>query len=212
MWHALRAELAYFLPWLLGGLAIAAGVGGLLIALIWFVPGADGVPGFLPEMFLIIAGMVVSFIALSYRWEERRSRLLLSGPLTPRQLAGIVVLLPACLVGLAALAALLKFGLFALVTGNFDLANLGFIGAFTGEFLAYAQMGPLVQEATAARRQGRGPAAVVGWVVFVGAVVVLAASMLFRNSIQGYLALLMVVVSAMSVAAWLYEGRTDFTR
>jgi len=212
MWHALRAELAYFLPWLLGGLAIAAGVGGLLIAIIWFVPDADGVPGFLPEMFLIIAGMVVSFIAQSYRWEERRSRLLLSGPLTPRQLAGIAVLLPACLVGLAALAALLKFGLFALVTGNFDLANLGFIGAFTGEFLAYAQMGPLVQEATAARRQGRGPAAVVGWVVFVGAVLVLAASMLFRNSIQGYLALLMVVVSAMSVAAWLYEGRTDFTR
>ena len=212
MWHALKAELAYFLPWLLGGLAIAAGVGGLLIAIIWFVPDADGVPGFLPEMFLLIAGMVVSFIALSYRWEERRSRLLLSGPLTPRQLAGIVVLLPACLVGLAALAALLKFGLFALVTGNFDLATLGFIGAFTGEFLAYAQMGPLVQEATAARRQGRGPAAVVGWVVFVGAVLVLAASTLFRNSIQGYLALLMVVVSTMSVAAWLYEGRTDFTR
>ena len=212
MWHALRAELAYFLPWLLGGLGIAAGVGALLIGIIWFVPDADGVPGFLPEMFLIIAGMVVSFIAQSYRWEERRSRLLLSGPLTPRQLAGIVVLLPACLVALAALAALLKFGLFALVTGNFDLANLGFIGAFTGEFLAYAQMGPLVQEATAARRQGRGRAAILGWVVFVGAVLVLAASTLFRNSIQGYLALLMVVVSAMSVAAWLYEGRTDFTR
>ena len=212
MWHALRAELAYFLPWLLGGLAIAVGVGGLLTAIIWFVPEADGVPGFLPEMFLIIAGMVVSFIALSYRWEERRSRLLLSGPLTPRQLAGIVVLLPVCLVGLAALAALLKFGLFALVTGNFDLANLGFIGAFTGEFLAYALMGPLVQEATAARRQQRGRAAILGWAVFVGAVLVLAASTLFRNSIQGYLALLMVVVSTMSVAAWLYEGRTDFTR
>lgn len=212
MWQALRAELAYFLPWLLGGLGIAAGVGALLIGIIWFVPGADGTPAFLPEMFLIIAGMVVSFIAQSYRWEERRSRLLLSGPLTPRQLAGIVVLLPACLVGLASLAALLKFGVFALVTGNFDLANLGFIGAFTGEFLAYAQMGPLAQEATAARRQGRGPAAVVGWAVFVGGILVLAASMLFRNSIQGYLALLMVVVSAMSVAAWLYEGRTDFTR
>jgi hypothetical protein len=212
MWRALKAELVYFSPWLLGGLAIAAGVGGLLIAIIWFVPGADDVPGFLPEMFLIIAGMVVSFIALSYRWEERRSRLLLSGPLTPRQLAGILVLLPACLVGLAALAALLKFGLFGLVTGNFSLANLGFIGAFTGEFLAYSQMGPLVQEATAARRQQRGRAAILGWAVFAGAVLVLAASTLFRNSIQGYLALLMVVVSAMSVAAWLYEGRTDFTR
>ena len=212
MLHALRAELTYFRPWLFGGLGIAAGVGALLMAIIWLVPGADGTPGFLPEMFLIIAGMVVAFIAQSYRWEERRSRLLLAGPLTPRKLAGVTVLLPACLVGLAALAALLKFGLFTLVTGDLQLANLGFIGAFTGEFLGYAQMGPLVQEATAARRQRRGRAAILGWAVFVGAVLVLGASMLFRNSIQGYLALLMVVVSAMSVAAWLYEGRTDFTR
>jgi hypothetical protein len=212
MWHALRAELAYFRPWLLGGLGIAAGVGGLLTVIIWLVPGADGTPAFLPEMFLIIAGMVVSFIAQSYRWEERRTRLLMAGPLTPRQLAGVTVLLPGCLVGLAALAALLKFGLFALFTGNLELANLGFIGAFTGEFLGYAQMGPLVQEATAARRQQRGRAAILGWVVFVGAVLMLGASMLFRGSIQGYLGQLMAVVAAMAVGAWLYEGRTDFTR
>jgi len=212
MWHALRAELVYFRPWLLGGLGIAAGVGALLMGIIWFVPDADGTPGFLPEMFLIIAGMVVSFIAQSYRWEERRARLLLAGPLTPRQLAGVTVLLPACLVGLAALAALVKFALFALVTGQLELANLGFIGAFTGEFLGYAQMGPLAQEATAARRQGRGRAAVLGWTVFVGAVLVLGATMVFRNAIQGYLGQLMVVVTAMAVTVWLYEGRTDFTR
>jgi hypothetical protein len=212
MWRALKAELVYFWPWLLGGLGIAAGVGALLMGIIWFVPGADGTPGFLPEMFLIIAGMVVSFIALSYRSEERRARLLLSGPLTPRHLAGVMVLLPACFVGIAALVALLKFGLIALVTGRLELANLGFIGAFTGEFLGYAQMGPLVQEATAARRQGRGPAGVVGWAVFVGAVLVLAASMLFRNSIHGYLGQLVAVVTAMAIGAWLYEGRTDFTR
>ena len=212
MWHALRAELAYFRPWLLGGLGIAVGVGGLLIVIIWLVPGADGTPGFLPEMFLIIAGMVVSFIAQSYRWEERRSRLLLAGPLTPRQLAGVAVLLPACLVGLAALAALLKFGLFALFTGKLELANLGFVGAFTGEFLGYAQMGPLAQEATAARRQGRGRAAIAGWAVFVGAILVLGVSMVFRNSIQGYLGQLVAIVAAMAVGAWLYQGRTDFTR
>jgi hypothetical protein len=212
MWHALRAELAYFRPWLLGGLGIAAGVGGLLMVIIWLVPGADGTPGFLPEMFLIIAGMVVSFIAQSYRWEEGRNRLLLAGPITPRQLAGVAVLLPACLVGLAALAALLKFGLFALVTGKLQLVNLGFVGAFTGEFLAYAQMGPLAQEATAARRQQRNRDSIVGWTVFVGVVLVLAASMLFRNSIQGYLGQLVAVVTAMAVGAWLYEGRTDFTR
>jgi len=212
MLHALRAELAYFRPWLFGGLGIAAGVGALLMAIIWLVPGADGTPGFLPEMFLIIAGMVVAFIAQSYRWEERRSRLLLAGPLTPRKLAGVTVLLPACLVGLAALAALLKFGLFALVTGNVDLTNLGLVGAFTGEFLGYAQMGPLAQEATAARRQRRGREAIVGWAVFVGAILVLAVSMIFRNSIQGYLGQLVAVVSAMAAGAWLYEGRTDFTR
>lgn len=212
MWHALRAELAYFRPWLLGGLGIAAGVGALLIVIIWLVPEADGTPGFLPEMFLIIAGMVVAFIAQSYRWEERRARMLLAGPLTPRQLAGVTVLLPACFVGIAALAALLKFGLFALFTGELEFANLGFVGAFTGEFLAYAQMGPLAQEATAARRQRRGRAAIFGWAVFVGAILLLAASMLFRNSIEGYLGQLIAIVMAMAVGAWLYEGRTDFTR
>jgi len=64
----------------------------------------------------------------------------------------------------------------------------------------------------AARRQQRGRAAIVGWAVFVGAILVLGASMLFRNSIQGYLGQLVAVVTAMAVGAWLYEGRTDFTR
>jgi len=212
MLHALRAELAYSLPWLLGGLGIAVGVGGLLTGIIWFVPGADGTPGFLPEMFMIIAGMVVSFVIQGRRREERRSRLLLAGPLTPRQLAGIMVLLPPCLVGLAVLAATFKFGVFALASGNADLTTLGLTAAFGGEFWGYAQLGPLAQEAVAARRQQRGAAAIIGWAVFVGAVLVLAASMFFRGQTPGYLGLLMVIVSAMAVAVWLYEGRTDFTR
>jgi hypothetical protein len=212
MWRALKAELVYFFPWLLGGLGIAAGVGALLITIIWLTPKADGTPGFLPEMFLIIAGMVVSFIVQSYRWEERRARLLLAGPLTPWQLAGVAVLLPACLVGLGALAAVIKFGLFALFTGKLELANLVMVGAFTGEFLGYAQVGPLAQEATAARRQRRGRAAIVGWAVFVGAILLLAALLLFRNSLEGYLAQLVAVASAMVVGAWLYAGRNDFTR
>ena len=214
MWHALRAELVYSRPFLLGGLGIAAAV-VVFISVVFQLVG-DGPPSHvaagLRGFFLIIAGMVVSFIALSYRWEERRSRLLLSGPLTPRQLAGIVVLLPACLVGLAALAALLKFGLFALVTGNFDLANLGFIGAFTGEFLAYAQMGPLVQEATAARRQRRGRAAFAGGAVFVGAIPLLAASWFSFTSIHGHLGQLIAAMTVMVASTALYAGRTDFTR
>jgi len=36
--------------------------------------------------------------------------------------------------------------------------------------------------------------------------------MLFRNSIQGYLGQLVAVVGAMAAGAWLYAGRTDFTR
>ena len=35
MWHALKAELAYFRPWLLGGLGLAAGV-VVLVSLIFF--------------------------------------------------------------------------------------------------------------------------------------------------------------------------------
>ena len=102
MWHALRAELVYFRPWLLGGLAIAAFVGIFLSVLVRLVDDADGVPAFLPAMFPFIAGMVVAFIAQSYRIEERRARLLLAGPLTPRQLGVVMVLLPPCLVGLGA--------------------------------------------------------------------------------------------------------------
>jgi len=62
MWHALRAELAYFRPWLLGGLGIAAGVSLMMLAIKFFVDDAEGIPGFLTSMFLFIAGMVVSFI------------------------------------------------------------------------------------------------------------------------------------------------------
>ena len=58
MWRALKAEFTYFLPWLLGGLGIAAFVSGLLIVLTVFVNDSDGVPGFVVGMFPIIAGMV----------------------------------------------------------------------------------------------------------------------------------------------------------
>ena len=41
MWRALKAEFTYFLPWLLGGLGIAAFVSGLLIVLTVFVNDSD---------------------------------------------------------------------------------------------------------------------------------------------------------------------------
>ena len=212
MWHALRAELIYFRPWLLGGLGIAAGISVMMHVLKWLVDDGEGVPGFLTNMFLFIGGMVVAFIAQSYRSEERRSRLLLAGPLTPRQLAGVLVLLPACLVGIGVLLTALKIGVESLLTGTFDLADMRMTASFAGEFWAYAQVGPLTQESSAARRQGRGRAAAFGWAVFVIVILVLAASMLFRGSVQGNLGPLMAAVAAMAVAAALYEGRTDFTR
>jgi len=214
MWHALRAELIYFRPWLLGGLGIAAFVSTLLIVLTVFVKDTDGVPSFVVGMFPIIAGMVVAFIAQSYRSEERRARLLLAGPMTPRQLAGVMVLLPACLVGLGALFGGLWVGLASMIVGTASIegATVPTLGMFSVQFWAYAQMGPLAQEATAARRQRRFRAAIVGWTVFVGAILFLVASQIVLGSVFGRVGLLAVVATAMVVSAVLYQGRTDFTR
>ena len=212
MWHALKAELVYFRPWLLGGLGIAAGVSLMMLAIKFFVDDAEGIPGFLTSMFLFIAGMVVSFIVQSYRWEERRPRLLLAGTLTPRQLAGVMVLLPPCFMSAGALAGVTMIGITALITGNLDPADLRMTAVFGVEFWAYAQMGPLVQEAVAARRQGRGWAAIVGWTVFSVGILLLAAGMFFRHLIQANLGQLLAIFMAMVVAAVLYQGRTDFTR
>ena len=212
MWHALRAELVYFRVWLLGGLGIAAGVSVLMLMIKWFVDDAEGIPGFLTSMFLFIAGMVVSFIAQSYRWEERRTRLLLAGALTPCQLAGVLVILPVCFMSAGALAGVIMIGLTALITGNLDPTDLRMTAVFGLEFWAYAQMGPLVQEAAAARRQGRGRAAIVGWTVFAGAVLLLAVGMFFRHLIQANLGQMLAIVMAMVVAAAIYQGRNDFTR
>jgi hypothetical protein len=212
MWRALKAELVYFWPWLLGGLGIAAFVVVLLSLLVRFLEEGDGPPTFVIAMFPIIAGMVVAFIAQSYRVEERRARLLLAGPLTPRQLAGVTVLLPACFVGLGVLAAVPMTGLATLITGKLEPSALPVIAGFAGQFWAYAQLGPLAQESTAARRQQRSTAAITGWAVFVGAILVLAASQFFLNSIYGYLGVAMAALAAMGVAAALYQRRTDFTR
>lgn len=212
MWHALRAELVYSRPWLLGGLGIAAFVSILMTVLANVADGADGVPGFLSGMFPTIAGMVVAFIAQGYRSEEHRARLLLAGPMTPRQLSFVMVLLPTCLVGLGAVVGAIFVGGTSLLAGPLQEATLPTLGVFAVQFLAYAQMGPLAQEATAARNQRRNGAAVAGWGVFVGAVVCLVATQFILGSAQGIFVQLVTVVVAMVVSAVLYQGRTDFTR
>ncbi|MCK5377936.1 MAG: hypothetical protein KAJ78_00975 [Acidobacteria bacterium] len=212
MWRALRAELNYFWPWLLGGLGIAAFVVVLLSVLVRFLEDGEGPPSFVVAIFPIIAGMVVAFIAQSYRVEERRARLLMAGPLTPRQLAGVTVLLPACFAVLGALTAAPMIWLATLITGKFELSTLPVVAGFAGQFWAYAQLGPLAQESTAARRQQRPIAAITGWAVFVGAILVLTASQFFMHSIFGHIWVAMAAVAAMAVAAALYLRRTDFTR
>jgi hypothetical protein len=212
MWRALKVELVYFLPWLLGGLGIAAFVVLLLSVLVRILEEGDGPPTFVIAIFPIIAGMVVAFIAQSYRVEERRSRLLLAGPVTPRQLGGVTVLLPACFVGLGVLAGVPMIWLATLITGKFEASALPVVAGFAGQFWAYAQLGPLAQESSTARRQQRSTGTIVGWAVFVGAILVLAATQFFMHSIYGHFAVAMAAFAVMGVAAALYQNRTDFTR
>lgn len=213
MWNALRAELIYFRPYVFGGLGIAAGVSALLIGLRWFVEGADDIPTFLPGLFPIIAGMVVSFIALSLRFEERRARLLLAAPLTLRQLAGVKILLPVCLVALGALGGALLLGAASLVAGQFDFGNLPTLAGVAGQFFIYALMGPLVQEAVAARRQGRGRAGLAGWAGFVVALPLLMSLQWLQGRPAVIVGAYLLVATMMMVPTFvLYQGRTDFTR
>ncbi len=213
MWNVLRAELAYSRPWLFGGLGIATGVSALLFGLKWFADGVDDIPTFLPGMFPILAGMVVSFIALAYRSEERRTRLLLAAPLSLRQLAGVMILLPACLVVAGALGGALLLGLVSLVTGHFDPGSLPVLAGVAGQFLYYAMMGPLVQEAVAARRQGRGRASLAGWASLVVVFPLLMAwSWLEGRPLMSAGAYLIVVTMLVVPTFVLYQGRTDFTR
>ncbi len=213
MWNALRAELIYFRPWMFGGLGIAVGVSGLLVALTWSVKGVDDIPAFLPGMFPIIAGMVVSFIALGMRSEERRARLLLAAPLALRQLAGVMILLPVSLVALGLLGGALLFGLTSLIAGQFELGNLAVLSGLGGQFLTYALMGPLVQEAVAARRQGRGRAGLAGWVVLVAAFALLTSLYWLQDRPALSAGVHLLVATLMVVPTYvLYQGRTDFTR
>ena len=213
MWHVLRTELYYFLPWLFGGLGIAVGITILLSVLLGFLGGGERVPSFLPGMFPILAGMVVSFIAQSLRFEERRARLLLAGPVTPGQLGWVTVLLPACLVALGALAAIPMLGLAALIGSKVEPASFRMLGALVGQFFAYAQIGPLVQEAVAAKRQGRLGAATAAWSGIVLALPFLTAFYWLESQpMLLVLSYLVAIAMVMSGCVALYRGRTDFTR
>jgi hypothetical protein len=114
--------------------------------------------------------------------------------------------------GLALLLSALKIGLETLLVGRFDPESLRMTGTFAGQFWAAAQLGPLAQEATEARRERRNRAGAIGWAVFVGTILLLAVSWLFSGATFGFLGPMIAVVVAMCAAVPLFEGRTDFTR
>jgi hypothetical protein len=212
MWHALKAELAYFRIWLLGGIGIAIGITLLMHGIKWFLNDTDSVPGFVTNMFLLIAGMVVAFVAQGYRAEEHRNHLLMAGPSTPRQLAWVLVLLPACFMALGFVLATIKIGIEAMLTRYFNPEEVFMTCTFAGQFWAAAQLGPLAQEATAARRERRNRAGAIGWAVFVGTILLLGVSWLFSGATFGFVGPAIAVAVAMVAAVPLFAGRTDFTR
>lgn len=221
MWRALRIELSYSRWWLLGGLGLAVGVAGI-VSLIFFAVGAQGPPHHaaagIRGMFLMMAPLIVGFVILTYRNEERRARLLMAGPITPRQLAGAAVLLPIVLFGIGLVAAALTLGVDSLVTGRLEVESMHIVGYVGGLILMMQLMGLVAQESIAAHRQQRLRAAVTGWGGFVVAVLLLAALTAAGAVAQGpmtwpmlHLGNLVVAVLAGVGALALYSHRTDFT-
>ena len=222
MWHALRAELAYYQSYLLGALGLATGV-AILVSLIFYAVGDEGPPSHaaagIRAMFLIMAPMIVGFVATGLRDEERRDRLLLAGPLSPRQIAGVRALMSLVLLAIGVLAAAAALAVGFLVSGRLELESLqiaGFVGAL---MFAILHIIPLVQETAAARSQRRPRAVAFGWAVVALAVVFFAsltlASFLFQGpqtwpSLQ--LGNLVIAGIAMAAGIALFGGRTDFTR
>lgn len=220
MWQALRAELAYSRPYIFGGLGLGVGV-VVIVSVVFAVVGEEGPPApaaaAIRGLFLIMAPLIVAFIAQSFRSEERRTRLLLAASLTPQQIAFGAVLLPVVLFGIGALAAGLMLGVGYLLAGDLDIETTHIVGFVGGQLFAYTQIGLLVQEAAAARGQRRSRDSAVGWTVFVVAIVLLA--ILYLTLAQESLTWshvgvghLIVAGMAMVATVTLFQSRTDFTR
>jgi len=220
VWQAARAELAYVLPFLLGAFGIAAGA-ALVVTVVFLVVGGHGLPGHivagLRAMFVVMAPIIVGYIIQGTRVEERRTRLLLAGSLTPLRLAGVTVLLPAVLFGIGALAAAAVLGAELVVTGRLARASVSMPGYVGTMMFLIGLLVLLAQEAAAAGSQRRLWAAAAGWSAFVTAVLLLAG--LTIASVEGLLGLTALIVGHLGVAATaivasaaLFAARTDFTR
>jgi len=219
MRHALRAELGYLRPWLLGGLGLSLAVA----TLVTFIFATFGGPpafaaGAIRAMFPMMAPLIVAFIVQAFRNEERRGRLLLAGPVTPRQIAVVSVLIPLALGVCGAVVAGSVVAIESAITGMFAFETLHIVAYVGGMLVLSAQMGLLIGEAIVTTRQRRRGAAIAGWAtLFVGALVLTLVT-LAAVANQGpwtwptlHAGNLVATVGAMVVTVLLYEGRTDFT-
>lgn len=222
MWQAIRAELAYFRPWLIGGYGIAAGV-IVIVSLVFYAVGEDGPPAHaaagIRGMFMIMAPLILGFVIQALRLEERRTRLLLAGPLTPRQLAGINALLPLILLGVGVSGAGLMIGIEALLTGRLETEALHIVGYVGGMIFVGLMVSQLTQDTAVAYRERRRKAAVISWAGFAVALLILVALTTVAVMFQGplswpimHLGNAIAAAAGMAASVALYSGRADFTR
>lgn len=220
MWRILRVELAYVRPWLLGGLGVALGVTTLVTGIFAAFGGppvfaATAIRALLP----MVAAMIAAFIAQAYRNQERRARLLLAGPSTPRQLAVVSVLIPFALGVCGMLAAGSIVGLEFALRGTVAVWTPHFIGYVGGQLTLYALVGLLIHEVVVSGRQRQRRAAAAGWATLVAGTLLLAVVTVGAMSDRGpwtwpilHAANLVAAVGTAVVTVLLHTGRTDFTR
>lgn len=220
MRHVLGAELAYLRPWLLGGLGLALGVMTLVTVIF---ATSEGPPAFAADairaMFPMMAPLIVAFIVQAFRNEERRVRLLLAAPVTPRQLAVVSILVPPALGVCGALVAGLVVAIESAIRGGFAFETVHIVAYVGGMLLLSTEMGLLIQEAVVTHRQGRRGAAVVGWTTLLAQAVVLTAASIAAFTMQGpwtwpllHVGNVAAAIASMVVTVVLYCGRTDFTQ
>jgi hypothetical protein len=222
MWHALKAELDYFRPWLAGAFGLAIGVTTLVSGIFWAV-GEEGPPSHaaagIRGMFLVMAPVILGFVIQAMRNEERRTRLLMTTPMTPRDLAWITVLIPSLLFVVGIAGAALMLALERLLTGSLVLESVHIVGFVGGMVFMGTMIGLLIQEAVAAHQQGRARAALAGWGVLAFSVLILAAiqtvSIVFQSPATWpmmHVGNLVAAVAAMAATVKISSARTDFTR
>ncbi len=220
MWRALRAELIYNRPVLLGALGIAVGVVAILTVVFGLVGGEGPQPHIVAgirAMFLVMAPLIAGFVAQGNWNEEKRSRLLLAGDLTPLDIAGAQVLLPVGLLVVGGCCAALLLVAEGLISGQVGTESMNMPVFVGGQIFVYVELALLAKEAAVARRQNRRRAATLGWLCFGGTILLLTV-LYSRLTLAklGWIHLVLghAVVAALAMGATmsLFVRRTDFTR